>query len=1535
MEERYVVELNNEKLFGSSKDLPLFQNIRTDDLHTPLPSFKEFSCAEIRSELGTADPKLYKYVILPHGQLVVSNGLSTRIPLDEFEFKRYRHFDRVFPLELDGQRFKYCIDQRGDLIIFDYHGRGPLFKIIQLKHPEISRLKPVIAAGDFYTLDGYIISSHTSGREGINNWTGHFLVEGEHLPKVVEHVFMRHGYREAEGCFVDRVALSGGRKTLNEPIIIPPQPPLKNLNISSYLPHATSAHLEIKPVSTNIFPGSDTLFFFKPNEPGLHRFEKSLNFYMDRLLANDGSFAADHVMLAEAKVRLQQPSGEPIRYVVKTLKQQYPSLPHHAIRDAVSLSVRDAFIVQPPIKPPLTSLPAVKPSKVTATPEYVTTKVIAPGIELQVPYRPPGANSGPMASQPYTIEAPGTPPAPEFNGRLARGTAIGATVALSTLALGSNLVAERRAYPDGPWIYNGIVAFGVDTFCYSPLIFLGPAAPFTLLSALPDGSQMAKDAVQELMDHKPTDWRGLFRHQALIQHAGDAILFSSMQKLSNKIVAPFSEASKEIKQDLRDRGAIVTPNSPKSEFLNSLVAPGYFDADGPIYPHISGNRSDKKEASVIPPESPMPEYFAADPSESEPRQLQVQAVIPSTTTSSAAAVAKQTNSYTYNMQPPLQLSFIPWWPVELYPYKPLNVPTKIYGLPPSFGTNNSQFYIVLPDAPVAPSCIPLFDLGGYQQAVFDLSALLPNFHEKVFAASDAPFVIRTFEPPIPASVSSISMNTILKSQPANFKIPPPKMDSLLDKVKKRTDDFQIIIKPGLAMVIFNPASPWGWGAAALVVGGKWFFDRKAEQKQKKLEGYIESVNNSTIQIDNAYNHIQTLFKQLSEAKDPTVRRQLATTIIKEVGDKHKLVYFIDKKSESLEDKKEDGLKKKFANSHREHWKEVKISAISIKECAQLALLDSASLSSKITSISDANIKTFGMSLLEQLCYSEASSALKNQNWSDALRITNLFLVHDPLNSTLLTQRGNAQRLTNTDAAIVDYSIAIKQDPNNHAAYQGATIAYLDKKDFNNAFTVLIHAEQKFSDVTVKADLNNLRRLGQDKLVEHSMMLIDTNQWKLVEVILTDQNFAMTVVDTKLITAYNFFKQKDFHKAIPLLQEALKLEPNNPLVHHYLAKSFSAEADFLKAKFHEAKGLLISIDTHKEALAIANDVLANYPNNTEFLSIRAYALFEQDPKKAQLDYRKIIELSPDSSVGYIGLMRTQLVEEDFAAAFATLTTIEGKFAPKTHALTPSEVPSQDSTLETENVNIDELKQLAAGAFVNFASKKLRGGDRKVVFDYIDSNQVVLSETDRTIVNACDYFEAGNAEIAIQLLQSVIKTNPENHRSKDVLIQLYTRLTNKYIEAKEHGKAINCLIELINLNPSSQLYHTLGDQYFAIKYFDNALSCYEESVKLEDSVELRQKVFMVKEAKRHDDELKVRHVTTIATEVVHLGIAAAGFFYRSALQSQYNAIPTYAKSPTLPNGKKNLESNIFYDDPDQKSDVVSKDHEDVTIFYWQKK
>lgn len=331
MDERYLVELNNEKLFGTTKDLPLFQNIRTEDLHTPLPPFKEFTCADIRSEIRTSVPKLYKYVILPHGKLVISNGLSTEIPLDEFEFKRYRHFDRVYPLELNGKRYKYCLDDCADMIIFDYHGKGPLFKIIQLKHPEISKSKPVVAAGDFYTLDGQIIKYHPSGKEGINNWTGHFLVEGEHLPKVVEHVFERHGFREAKGCFIDQVALSGGRKTLNEPIIIPPKPPLNNLDVSTYFPQISSSNPVIQPVSINIFPGNDTVFFFKPSDPQLHRFEKSLNFYMDRLLANNGSFAADHGMLAEAKVRLQQSSGQPIRYVVKTLKQQYPSLSHHAI----------------------------------------------------------------------------------------------------------------------------------------------------------------------------------------------------------------------------------------------------------------------------------------------------------------------------------------------------------------------------------------------------------------------------------------------------------------------------------------------------------------------------------------------------------------------------------------------------------------------------------------------------------------------------------------------------------------------------------------------------------------------------------------------------------------------------------------------------------------------------------------------------------------------------------------------------------------------------------------------------------------------------------------------------------------------------------------------------------------------------------------------------------------------------------------------------------------------------------------------------
>lgn len=67
------------------------------------------------------------------------------------------------------------------------------FGIAKIYHPEIAELRAVYAAGELSVKEGKI--------SNINNFSGHYLPEGDHLAKLAEHIFVKQGFIEATGKF--------------------------------------------------------------------------------------------------------------------------------------------------------------------------------------------------------------------------------------------------------------------------------------------------------------------------------------------------------------------------------------------------------------------------------------------------------------------------------------------------------------------------------------------------------------------------------------------------------------------------------------------------------------------------------------------------------------------------------------------------------------------------------------------------------------------------------------------------------------------------------------------------------------------------------------------------------------------------------------------------------------------------------------------------------------------------------------------------------------------------------------------------------------------------------------------------------------------------------------------------------------------------------------------------------------------------------------------------------------------------------------
>ena len=75
-----------------------------------------------------------------------------------------------------------------------YNGGEPLIDI-HILHHDLAQLKPVYAVGDILAKDGKIVE--------INNSSGHYLPQGEHLAQTIENAFIKNGFKEAKGKFHD------------------------------------------------------------------------------------------------------------------------------------------------------------------------------------------------------------------------------------------------------------------------------------------------------------------------------------------------------------------------------------------------------------------------------------------------------------------------------------------------------------------------------------------------------------------------------------------------------------------------------------------------------------------------------------------------------------------------------------------------------------------------------------------------------------------------------------------------------------------------------------------------------------------------------------------------------------------------------------------------------------------------------------------------------------------------------------------------------------------------------------------------------------------------------------------------------------------------------------------------------------------------------------------------------------------------------------------------------------------------------------
>lgn len=96
------------------------------------------------------------------------------------------------------KNFLYVIDEQGTLLIGSQR-TSPFLRngmaVTHIHHPDLARLKPIYAGGDFLVRDGQVIT--------ITNKSGHYLPYGDHLKGLVENTFVKNKFPEALGKYKD------------------------------------------------------------------------------------------------------------------------------------------------------------------------------------------------------------------------------------------------------------------------------------------------------------------------------------------------------------------------------------------------------------------------------------------------------------------------------------------------------------------------------------------------------------------------------------------------------------------------------------------------------------------------------------------------------------------------------------------------------------------------------------------------------------------------------------------------------------------------------------------------------------------------------------------------------------------------------------------------------------------------------------------------------------------------------------------------------------------------------------------------------------------------------------------------------------------------------------------------------------------------------------------------------------------------------------------------------------------------------------
>lgn len=250
-----------------------------------------------------------------------------------------------------------------------------------------------------------------------------------------------------------------------------------------------------------------------------------------------------------------------------------------------------------------------------------------------------------------------------------------------------------------------------------------------------------------------------------------------------------------------------------------------------------------------------------------------------------------------------------------------------------------------------------------------------------------------------------------------------------------------------------------------------------------------------------------------------------------------------------------------------------------------------------------------------------------------------------------------------DCAIKYYSAVKEADPQRDGVYENLAICYAQKKDYNNAESILTEAKSKFpNNKNIAKILNDVKEDSMAEIISQAYDAYNAKDYSKALDLYNSIQPATTDTLLGIAGAYQGLNQND--KALEYYQKALQSSPNNSDIAYSVGALYANAENYTEAKKYfqravqvnpsntNAKEALLDMNEvisqnnvqdatklveeqkYDEALSLLNKALTDNPKNADAYYYRASVYDAQNkPQLAVNDYKKSLEFNNNQDVTY--------------------------------------------------------------------------------------------------------------------------------------------------------------------------------------------------------------------------------------------------------------------------------------------------------------